>query len=91
MRLRWAGDAQADLRRVREFVADKNPAAAARLVELLLAAPNRLLMHPHAGPYVDSMQGSGVRRILVGSYEMRYEVVGDVIRILRIFHMREER
>jgi hypothetical protein len=32
-----------------------------------------------------------VRRILVGDYEIRYEVADTDIIILRIFHVREDR
>jgi len=32
-----------------------------------------------------------VRRIIVGQYEIRYDVIGEVIRVLRIFHTREDR
>lgn len=31
------------------------------------------------------------RRLLVGAYEMRYELRGQAIRILRIYHGREDR
>ena len=32
-----------------------------------------------------------VRRILVGHYEMRYEIRGSEIYILRLWHRREDR
>ncbi|MBR7513475.1 type II toxin-antitoxin system RelE/ParE family toxin, partial [Mycobacterium tuberculosis] len=32
-----------------------------------------------------------VRRILVGQYEMRYEIQGDTIYVLRLWHTREDR
>lgn len=91
MRLRWTDEAQEDLRRVHDFLAEKNLGAAARAVDSLLIAPLRLLEHPYAGSKVESMQEQGVRRILVGSYEIRYDIVDDFVRILRLFHMREER
>ena len=32
-----------------------------------------------------------MRRLIVGPYEMRYEVKDDVIRILQIWHGKEDR
>lgn len=32
-----------------------------------------------------------VRRIIVGDYEMRYEIAGETIWILQIWHGREDR
>jgi hypothetical protein len=32
-----------------------------------------------------------VRRIIVGNYEVRYEIVADTIYLLRIWHTREAR
>jgi plasmid stabilization system protein ParE len=32
-----------------------------------------------------------VRRIIVGNYEMRYELVESTVFILRVWHTREER
>jgi hypothetical protein len=32
-----------------------------------------------------------VRRILVGHYEMRYEIVDSTIYLLRLWHTREDR
>jgi hypothetical protein len=32
-----------------------------------------------------------VRRLLIGDYEMRYELAGGAVHILRFFHTREDR
>jgi plasmid stabilization system protein ParE len=32
-----------------------------------------------------------VRRVLVGDYEIRYEIAGTDVLVLRIFHTREDR
>lgn len=91
MHLSWTDEAREDLRRVHYFLALKSPGAASRAVDALIVAPLRLLDQPRAGAIVESMLPQEVRRILVGHYELRYDIVGDVIRVLRIFHMREER
>jgi plasmid stabilization system protein ParE len=91
MRIVWSTAARSDLRRVHSFLAPKNPRAAAAAMEALTAGPNQLLLQPHIGQRVESISGHEVRRILVGDYEVRYSVVGYDIRLLRIFHTREER
>ncbi|HEX9570679.1 MAG TPA: type II toxin-antitoxin system RelE/ParE family toxin [Burkholderiales bacterium] len=35
--------------------------------------------------------GREVRRILIGDYEIRYELAGRDVFVLRIFHTREDR
>ena len=32
-----------------------------------------------------------IRRLIIGNYELRYELLFDVVRILRIYHTREDR
>ena len=87
----WTNAALADLRRVHGFLAPKNPRAAAAAMDALTEAPNRLLLQPHIGQRIDSITGREARRILVGDYELRYYVLGEEVRVARIFHTREER
>jgi plasmid stabilization system protein ParE len=91
MRLIWAEEARADLRRLYVFLAAKNPKAAELTMLSLTEAPDRLLRQPAMGQRVESIKGRSVRRMIVGAYEVRYELVGEDIRISRIFHTREER
>lgn len=91
MRLQWTSKAQSDLVRLYEFLAPVNRSAAARAVQALVAAPARLIQQPRLGERLDEFEASEVRRILVGLYEMRYELRGDVIYILRVWHSREDR
>lgn len=91
MRLIWAEEARADLRRLYVFLAAKNPKAAELTMLSLTEAPDRFLRQPAMGQRVESIKGRSVRRMIVGAYEVRYELVGEDIRISRIFHTREER
>lgn len=91
MRLNWTVRAQDDLRRVHGFLVHKNKKAAAAAVEVLAEAPNRLVLQPHIGERVETITARDVRRILVGDYEIRYDVLDEEIRALRIFHSRENR
>jgi plasmid stabilization system protein ParE len=91
MQLKWTSKALADLARLHDFLALVNRSAAARTVQSLTAAPTNLLANPHIGEKLDEFEPREVRRILVGHYEMRYEIQESTIYLLRIWHTREER
>lgn len=91
MQLKWTGKALADLARLYDFLAPVNRSAAARTVQLLTAAPTNLLANPRIGEKLDEFEPREVRRILVGHYEMRYEIQEATLYVLRIWHTREDR
>ena len=73
MEIKWTDKALSDLARLHEFLAAVNPDAAARVVQMLAATPNRLLTHPHLGEKLEEFAPREVRRIVAGQYEIRYE------------------
>ena len=91
MGLEWTSKALSDLVRLHDFLASVNPAAAARTVQALAAAPDTLLAHPRLGERVEGFDPREVRRLIVGKYEMRYEIRDGAVYILRLWHMRETR
>jgi len=91
MDLKWTSKALSDLTRLYEFLAPIDKRAAARTVQALTAAPARLVANPRIGEKLDEFDPREVRRILVGHYEMRYEVQHETIYVLRLWHTREER
>lgn len=68
-----------------------NKSAAARAVQSLTTAPTRLLEQPRIGHKLEEFEPREVRRILVGHYEIRYEIQDPAIYVLRVWHTREER
>jgi plasmid stabilization system protein ParE len=91
MKIQWTGKALSDLVRLYEFLTLLNPAAAARAVQALMEAPRRVSVHPRLGEKLEEFEPREVRRLLVGNYEMRYEVREDTIFIVRVWHTRERR
>jgi plasmid stabilization system protein ParE len=91
MDLKWTSKALSDLTRLYEFLAPIDKRAAARTVQALTAVPARLVANPRIGEKLDEFDPREVRRILVGHYEMRYEVQHETIYVLRLWHTREER
>lgn len=91
MRLQWTGKALSDVVRLHEFLASANALAAARVVKSLVAAPAGLMTNPRIGERLEEFEPREVRRLLVGNYELRYEIAESTIYVLRIWHTREER
>ena len=91
MQLKWTSKALADLARLHDFLAAANKAAAARTVQALAKAPATLLTNPRIGEQLFEFAPREVRRILVGRYEVRYEIQGATLYVLRLWHTREDR
>jgi plasmid stabilization system protein ParE len=80
-----------DLTRLYAFLAVANPSAAARTVQLLTTAPDSLLTNPRVGKRLEEFDPRVVRRVIVGQYELRYEVAASTVTVLRLWHTREDR
>ena len=91
MELKWTEKAVSDVARLYEFLAPVNKGAAARTVQALTSAPTTLLKNPRIGEKLEEFEPREVRRILVGHYEMRYEIRESTIFVLRLWHTREDR
>ena len=91
MALRWARAAFADLQRIHEFLVPVNAVAAARVVRALVSRVRRVPAQPRLGEKLTGFGERDVRRVLVQRYEVRYEIVGSDIYVLRVFHTREDR
>jgi plasmid stabilization system protein ParE len=91
MEIKWSAKALTDLDRLFDFLAPVNRRAAARAVQSIVAAPAKLLEHPRLGERLEEFEPREVRRILVGNYEVRYELRDSLIYVLRVWHTREDR
>ncbi|MCU7817255.1 MAG: type II toxin-antitoxin system RelE/ParE family toxin [Candidatus Thiodiazotropha sp. (ex Rostrolucina anterorostrata)] len=91
MKLKWTSKALANLARLYEFLAPSNQLAVARAIQALTKAPAILLNNPRIGEQLFQFELREVRRILVGQYELRYEIQGEIIYVLRLWHTREDR
>ena len=90
--------AQQDLVRLRQFIADHNPKAAARAASRIKSVTQLLWAQPLVGRPAESPGGevrNDIRELLLtfgsGGYILRYQVLPKQIRVLRIWHTREER
>jgi plasmid stabilization system protein ParE len=91
MELKWTSKALSDLVRLYDFLATANKQAAARAVQALTKTPTILIANPRVGEQLFEFEPREVRRLLVGNYEIRYEIQGSIIYVLRLWHTREDR
>jgi plasmid stabilization system protein ParE len=89
--LHWAQAAYADLQRIHEFLEPVNAVAAARVVRAVANRVRRIPAQPRLGEKLTGFGHREVRRVLVHCYEVRYEIAGSDIFILKVFHTRENR
>ncbi|MFT5634623.1 MAG: plasmid stabilization system protein ParE [Cognaticolwellia sp.] len=91
MEIKWTSKSLSDLSRLYNFLAPVNKQAAANTVQSLTEAPNKVIHQPRIGEKLDEFEQREIRRLLVGHYEMRYEISNDTFYVLRIWHTRERR
>jgi len=89
--LRWTSKALCELDRLYELLAPLNKPAAARAVQALTKAPTVLLTNPRIGEQLFQFKPREVWRLLVGRYEMRYQIQESTVYVLRLWHTREDR
>ena len=65
--------------------------AALRAVRLIGAGVKRIPNRPRLGQRLREFAPREVRRMIVGDYEVRYELTARDVFVLRIFHTGEER
>lgn len=92
MRLVYSENAVADLVRLREFIAEKDPLAAARVAAALLSRVENLCLFPKMGRAVElAPNPKAIRDAVSGKYIIRYSVHTETVVILRIWHHNEDR
>ncbi|QRM19938.1 type II toxin-antitoxin system RelE/ParE family toxin [Dechloromonas sp. TW-R-39-2] len=86
MELKWSSKALSDLVRLYEFLGPANKQAAVRTVQALTKGPTILLTNPRIGEQLFEFEPREVRRLLIGHYEMRYEIQESTVYMLRLWH-----
>lgn len=91
MRLVYSEEAVGDLVRLRSFIAEKDPSAAAHVAEELMARIENLCLFPHMGVEVGyAPPPAEVRDMVFGNYVVRYSVHAEALVVLRIWHHNEK-
>ncbi len=61
------------------------------MVQLLVAGAEQLLNYPQFGVRLEEFAPRDVRRVIIGEYELRYEISEKMIYIVRLWHGRKDR
>jgi plasmid stabilization system protein ParE len=93
MNVRWLPPALDDIRRLYDFLLDKDPAAAGRAARAIRTGADRLVGSPEIGrPLAD---GTGRRELVIpfgaGAFVLRYRIRDDTVVVIRVWHGREAR
>ena len=82
----WTGPALDDLRDIRDYVRQDDPAAAKRFAEKIRNGVLRLADHPLSGRVVPELSGLDYREVIIAPYRIVYAVKKDKVIILRVWH-----
>lgn len=85
----WQASALADIRRILDYIASENPAAARRIAQELVLAGDSLELFPLRGR-VGLVPGTR-ELVAIRPYVVVYEVNADTVRILRVWHSAQDR
>lgn len=91
MNLKWTNKADSDLRRIYEFLSTVNKSVAIKTIKKIAKQVPMLLDNPRLGERLTQFNPREVRHLLLGNYEVRYELKNEMIYILRLWHAREDR
>ena len=85
MQVRWTTAAASDLENIADYLFEKTPENAARLIREICDAVSALRIYPNRGR---PGKKSGTRELVLPAlpYIVVYKVAGDVLHIARILH-----
>jgi len=83
--IRWTSQASSDLVEIGDYIARRDPGAAARFVGELMDSVLVLMEHPRAGRLVPEIGDEAVRELIHGNYRIVYRLAGDEVQVLTVF------
>jgi addiction module RelE/StbE family toxin len=94
LRYRFSTDSLADLESISDYLRERNPEAADRVVSSIIAAIKRACIYPDSAPGVDEPGAvPGTRKLIETPYRyvISYRVVQRTLIVVRIFHGSQRR
>jgi len=83
----WSEDASDDVEQLAEYLAEKSPTRAAKLVEMLYAKTDLLEKFPRVGRVVPEFGDDTLREIISPPYRILYELLDeDLVLVQKVFH-----
>ncbi len=90
MKIIYTPESVHDLKRLRDFIAQKSPNAASRIANSLKIGIKKLKTFPSMGIEVPEAESETIRDLILGDYIVRYLLLKDNIFILRAWHQKED-
>ena len=91
MKVVWSYESLEDLERIYEFHADFSVPVARKVVAMIRRATKLPTVFPQVGRACARYAPRDVRDLFVGDFQLRYEVEGKTIRVVRVWHSKEDR
>jgi len=89
--LSWSRQSQADILRIADFYDRFDSDYAAKMVAFIRSAVSLPASFPFAGRPCARFEPRDVRDLVAGEFQLRYEVREAEIRVLRVWHSKEDR
>jgi plasmid stabilization system protein ParE len=90
MNIVFSAAAVGDLEAVGDYIAQRNPERAGRVVQQIITACHVIADFPFGYPLVPRYESRGLRRKLRGDHLVFYQVETDAIYIVRILNTRQD-
>ena len=85
LKIRWTDRARDDLTQILDFIAQDNPDAAVRWVNVLVEAVERAGLFPLSGRVVPEIGRAEVREVIRRTYRIVYRVSEESVEVLTVF------
>ena len=85
-RLSWTEEAAESLRDIFDFIAQNRPRTAERTIESIVNKVDSLAASPSSGQRYPYAEGADVHQLTYGHFRIAYELVGDHVIVLGVFH-----
>jgi toxin ParE1/3/4 len=82
----WTPSARECLDEILQYIASESPAAAAKVLEVVLAAADSLSVFSERGRIVPEVGSRSIREIFVYRFRLMYQVSSADVRILAVLH-----
>jgi plasmid stabilization system protein ParE len=82
----WTTTARECIDEILNFIVADSPLAAAKVLDVILAAAESLSVFAERGRIVPEVESRAVREIFVYRYRLMYQASDDEVRILAILH-----
>jgi toxin ParE1/3/4 len=86
----WTLPAKYDLRDIHEYISKESTFYAHKVIDTIIESVDPLIEFPKMGKIVPEINEPNIREILVYSYRVIYEIVGEEIQVTTVIHARRD-